>query len=342
MISWTNVVSDLSSRYNNARVLVLGGAGFLGSHIVGRLAALGARVTSVDAMLSYSGANPANLRHLASSGNVELVVEDVTEMADLTSRLDGADVVFDAMGTTGHQWAYHQPELDLAANVTSHLTVLRGVAAASSKPHLVHLGTRAVYGRPQAPVVDEEHPREPIDIQGTHKLAAERHLELLADRAGVSATILRIGNCYGPGQRLSGGDVGLIGGFLRDIMGGGTAVVFGGPERRRDFLFADDLADAALAAGTRPARGVRVFNVAGSRERLVEVAEQTVSVAGRGRVDLAPFPEEVGRMDPGDIVLDCTRARDVLQWTAKTPFATGLDITIHYYASHARSYGLVD
>lgn len=333
-------MSDTTTEYGGSRVLVLGGLGFLGSHIARRAAALGARVTIVDAMLGYSGANRANLHGLPPTAQVDVIQADVCAMRDLKQRLDAADVVFDAMGTTGHQWAYLHPHLDLDANVTSHLAVLRAAADLGSKPHVVHLSTRAVYGRAVAHVIDEMHPRQPIDIQGSHKLLAERHIELLADRMGLRATILRIGNCYGPGQRLSGADVGLFGGLFRDIMLGRTALVYGGEGRHRDFLFADDLADAALAAGVEVARTSRVFNVGGASERVVAVAEQIVSAARRGAVEVVPFPDDVGRMDPGDFVLDCSLAERVLRWTPKTPLAAGVRETTDYYATYARNYGL--
>jgi len=335
-------VSETATEYGGSRVIVLGGAGFLGSHIARRVAASGGRVTIIDAMLAYSGANRANLHGVSETAELEVIEADVATMSDFDRRLAAADVVIDAMGTTGHQWAHLHPHLDLAANVTSHLTVLRALAAARSKPHLVHLSTRAVYGRAQAKVIDEAHPRQPIDIQGSHKLLAERHLELLADRDGLTFTVLRIGNCYGPGQRVSGDDVGLIGGFFRDIMLGRTAVVYGGSARRRDFLFADDLADAVLAAGVQSRGGPRVFNIGGASERLMEVAEQTVATARRGAVSLAPFPDDVGRMDPGDFVLDCSLAQQVLRWSPKTSLAAGVEETVDYYSTHAQNYGLGD
>jgi nucleoside-diphosphate-sugar epimerase len=306
------------------------------------MAALGARVTIVDAMLAHSGANRANLRSLPSAAEVEVIEADVCAMNDFDRRLGAADVVIDAMGTTGHQWAYLHPDLDLAANVTSHLAVLRAAAAASTRPRLVHLSTRAVYGRAQTKAIDETHPTQPIDIQGGHKLLAERHIGWLSDRIGLRTTILRIGNCYGPGQRLSGDDVGLIGGFFRDIMLGRKAVVYGGSGRHRDFLFADDLADAVLAAGVDTTPGGRVFNIAGASERVIAVAEQTVAAAKRGGVELAPFPDDVARMDPGDLVLDCTLAEQVLRWRPKTLLAAGLRQTADYYATYAQDYGLVE
>jgi len=329
---------DTISGYSGSSVLILGGAGFLGSHIARRVATLGARVTIVDAMFEYAGGNPANLHGLPAS--VELIERDVCAMSDLSQQVASADMVVDAMGTTGHQWAYRRPDLDLAANVTSHLAVLQAVVGARPKPRLVHLSTRSVYGRAQATGIDETHPTQPIDVQGSHKLLAERHIELLGHREGLNASVLRIGNCYGPGQRLSGDDVGLIGGFLRDAMLDSAAVVYGGTDRHRDFLFVDDLADAVLAAGVRTAEGIRVLNIAGASERLVNVAEQTVAAVGKGRVELAPFPDEIGRMDPGAFVMDCSRARQELDWAPKTPLAIGLKETVQYYGAHARSYGL--
>ena len=336
-------MSSLFDCYIDSRVLVLGGAGFLGSHIARRLAEVGARVTIIDAMFAYSGANRANIRGLPAS--VELIECEIGEIRDLGHLLATADLVVDAMGTTGHHWAYRYPDLDLRSNVSSHLVVLRALQsfkASTPRPRLVHLGTRSVYGRPCAEIVNEEHPPEPIDIQGSHKLLAERHLALLGDPMRLTTTILRIGNCYGPGQRMSGDDLGLMGGFLRTIMTGGTVAVFGGRERERDFLFVDDVADAVLRAGARSTAGRCVFNVAGARVRLISLVQQIVASVGKGSLEMAEFPDEVRRMDPGAFVMDCALAERTLGWTPRTPLPTGIQETVRYYADRRQDYGLKD
>jgi UDP-glucose 4-epimerase len=324
-----------------SRVLVLGGAGFLGSHVARRFAALGARVTIVDAMFTHGGANRANLRGLPPS--VEVIECDISALPDLERHLAAADLVVDAMGATGHQWASRYPDLDLASNVSSHLVLLQSLQAlqpGKSRPRIVHLGTRAVYGRGGEESVDEQRAPAPIDIQGSHKLLAERHLTLLGSQMCLTTTVLRIGNCYGPGQRLSGDDVGLLGGFLRQIMAGGSAVVFGGSERQRDFLFVDDVTDAVLAAAAIHAPGTHIFNIAGRRVPLTSVVNELIAAAGRGSSEMAEFPDEVKRIDPGAFVLDCTRAERTLGWTPKTPLALGIGETVRYYALHGQDYGV--
>jgi nucleoside-diphosphate-sugar epimerase len=116
--------------------------------------------------------------------------------------------------------------------------------------------------------------------------------------------------------------------------------VYGGGDRRRDFLYADDLADAVLAAGGHPRDGAHVFNIGGASERLVDVANQVARTANRGAVDLVPFPDEIGRLDPGDFVLDCSLARQVLRWAPATSVMEGLEATVGYYATYAQDYGL--
>lgn len=318
--------------------MVLGGGGFVGSAIARRLVRLGAQVSIVDSMVECGGGNPFNLRGLRPQA--EFVQSDVRHLPDLGDRLLASDIVFDTMGTTGHVWASKHPQLDLDCNVSSHLAVLQACETVKACPTLVLLSTRSVYGRGTMKAVDESQPTNPIDIQGAHKQLAELHLGFLGHSLGIHATILRLGNCYGPGQRLRGDDVGLIGGFLREILSGRIASVFGGERRKRAFLFVEDAVDAALEAGERSNCERNVFNIAGPEVNLAELAGMIASLAGRGQVQLRPFPADVLRIDPGDFTMDCSAANRFLEWHPRTRLEEGLRSTVDFFSKHGKHYGL--
>ena len=155
--------------WHGRRVLITGGAGFLGSNLCHALAVRGARVTALDGFLFGGGANAANLADAA----VELVRGDIREI-DLRSLCEGADVIFNLAAQTSHMGGQNDPLADIAVNAVAQVRLIQAAREAAPDAVVVHASTRQFYGRVQKLPVDESQPVAPPDANGVSKFAGEQ------------------------------------------------------------------------------------------------------------------------------------------------------------------------
>lgn len=315
-------------------VVVTGGLGFIGSNIVHRLAACGASVRVVDALVPDHGGDRRNLEGLPMSADVEVVECDLGDplVADV---LDGTDVVFNFAGQVSHTASMSDPEADLHHNTVAHARFLEHLRRVRPDARVVHASTRQVYGRPIRLPVDETHPARPVDVNGVAKLAGEQLHMVYAHAHGIPATSLRLTNVYGPRQRLTSNQLGFLPVFIRTALEAGTIEMFGSGEQRRDCLYVDDVVDAALAATADGAVG-SVYNVGHHSTRsLNDVAELLVQLSGTTTsIRHRPWPSEHERIDIGSFETDSSAFESAVGWTASTELAEGLTETLAFYREH--------
>ena len=250
--------------FQDAKVLILGGMGFIGSNLALRLADLGARVTVVDSMLTQYGGNLANLDGVAE--RVSINFSDIRDKHSLNYVVRDADIIYSVAGQTSHIESMTDPFTDLDINCKSQLSILECCRTQNPGVTIVYASTRQLYGRPQYLPVDENHPVVPVDVNGIHKLAAEMYYSLYADIYGMKCVSLRLTNTYGPRQHVSGNKQGFAGIFLRKAISGEPIQIFGEGTQLRDFNYIDDVVDAFLVAAQNPAVYGKVFNL-GASER---------------------------------------------------------------------------
>jgi UDP-glucose 4-epimerase len=202
---------------------------------------------------------------------------------------------------------------------------------------IVHTSTRQVYGRARYLPVDEEHPTEPVDVNGISKLAGEQ-LHLLYGRVhGFATCALRLTNVYGPRQRLLGDAQGFFGIFVRRALQGEPITVYGEGDQLRDCVHVDDVVDALVASAVQPAAVGEIMNLGATEPAsLRQIAEHIVAAvaeAGGPRADVVsvPWPEERARIDIGSAVCDSSKAKRLLGWEAGIDLATGVARTVAFY-----------
>ena len=328
------ISTDLLRRWTGRKVLITGGAGFLGSNVARTLADAGADVIAVDCFLAEGGANRCNLEGTAA----RLIEADIGDGERMLPLLADRDVVFNFAGRTGHLDSMTHPLNDLADNAESQLSFLESCRKANPKLRIVFTSTRQVYGRPQRLPVDESHPIEPPDINAVHKLAAE-HYHLLYHRVhGLRSVVLRLTNCFGPGMRIKDARQTFVGIWLRKALEDGAVEVWGG-EQRRDLLFATDLVAAAITAADSEAAMGRIFNLGGNGAvTLANLAQTLITCVGRGRVEQHAFPAERKSIDIGDFVLDDSAFRAATGWAPTVGLDQALAETIAYYRERLPRY----
>ena len=308
--------------------LVLGGAGFVGSHIVRRLVSGGAAVTVIDGLIDGTGGKRENLAAVATHIRlIETPVEDVGGLAELVR---GSDVIIDAMAWTSHLAALRAPEKDLRLNAASHLALIRHLPA-QTVSHVVFLGSRSQYGNPDAEWITEDTPMRPEDVQGIHKVAAEGYYRVYAGLWGLNVVSLRFPNCFGPRQRTEGEDIGLIGQFIRMLLDNQTVTVY--EQRRRAVVYAPDVADVVYRLAAAPAAGFRPLNLAGFELSIEALVQTIIRHTGRGAYRVLPAPRDLARIDSGTARVVEDRLREYIGVIPRTDLDEALALTVRYFES---------
>lgn len=332
----------MTDSWQGRKALITGGAGFLGATLAHRLIALGADVTAVDSFLPEGGANPFNLDGL--NQRFTLATGDIGDAKLMTPLIERADAIFNLAGRTGHMDSMSDPLGDLAANVTAQLGLLELTRALNPQARIVYASTRQFYGPPDYLPVDEKHALRPPDVNGVHKLAAEQHHLIYAKVHGLAATALRLTNCYGPRMRVRDARQTFVGIWIRRILEDQPFEVWGGAQKR-DFTYADDVADAFIAAIDAPACVGNAYNLGGAHQNgsgsisLDGLADALIAANdGKGRFERKEFPADRKRIDIGDYEADDRVFRAATGWTPRVDLVEGLRRSIDFYRANMAHY----
>jgi nucleoside-diphosphate-sugar epimerase len=322
--------------FRDARVLITGGVGLIGSALARRLVALGAEILLVDSMVPEAGGNFANIADIRDRLRVNIA--DIRDREALRHLLAGQDFLFDLAAQTSHLDSMNAPEHDLAINCVAQLQLLELCRAVAPEITIVHAGTRQIYGRPQYLPVDEAHPLRPADVNGVNKMAGEAYHLLFHDVYGLNTRSLRLTNVYGPGMRIKDARQNFLGIWLRRVLEGAPFELWGG-EQRRELLYVADAVEAFLIAALSRETAGLALNVGGEAPyTLLALAEALVRANGGGHFERREFPDERKRIDIGDFVTDDRRFRELTGWAPRIGLDEGLATTLDYYRRHLASY----
>lgn len=256
------------------KVIVTGGAGFVGSHLCEALVELGADVISLD---DLSAGKQSNVALFKGRNNFRFAEMDVcADDAAMRELFAGVDTVFHNAASKKNI-CLDNPQRDLEVNAGGALNLLRHAMDAGVRK-FVHASTGSVYGEPQIFPTTEDHPLAPVSYYGVSKLAGERYVDVFHRLYGLDTTILRYFHVYGPRQESNefGGVVSI---FLRRITEGKNPVVFGHGEQVRSFTYVKDLVAANIAAATDPAATGEAYNVAsGIRVTINDLAKGMLEI----------------------------------------------------------------
>lgn len=328
---------ESAAPYAGANCLVTGGLGFIGANVAHRLAGAGADVTVVDAMVPTHGANPHNLDGAARP--VRVIEASIADVDAVGAAVSGADYVFNIAGQVSHLDSMEDPLGDLELNARSHLALLELLRATNAAAPVVYTSTRQIYGRPKYFPVDEDHPVQPVDVNGVDKFAGEQFHLLYARVHGMHACSLRLTNTYGPRMRLRDDRQGFVASFVRRAITDDVITLYGDGSMERDMVHVDDVVDAILLAAVTPATSGEVVNLGHTESlTLAEVAHAIVDAAGSGRVDYVPWPADRAAIDIGNYQGDFTKAHKLLGWEPAIDFVTGIESTVAYYREHRSWY----
>lgn len=294
--------------------LVLGGAGFIGSHLCDALFAAGHYVR----VFEKRDASRRNIEHLAD--RIEMIEGDFSDARAVCDALKGMEVVYHLIGTTLPQSSNTDIPYDLSSNVIATVRMLDGCIQAGVSKVIFASSGGTVYGIPQQIPIPEDHPADPICSYGIHKLAIEKYLQLYWYLYGLDYTILRVANPFGPRQPVDRNQ-GAVAAFIHKALCGEPIEIWGDGSTVRDYIHISDVSAAFLAALTSSHEN-RIFNIgSGIGRSLLEIIVEIEKGINR-RLDVR---FTAGRkIDVPVNVLATERAERVMRWAPSISFQEGI------------------
>lgn len=297
-------------------ILVTGGAGFIGSHLVDRLVDLGHAVVTVDDL------STGKQQHLNATSDFRQA--DIrTDQLLLAFEEFKPEVVFHVAAHASVSESVRDPWHDADINILGTINVAHACALHGVRRLVFSSTGGALYGEPEYLPADETHPIRPLSPYGASKAAAEAFISSMSRLAGVRYSVLRYGNVYGPRQDPFG-EAGVVAIFTQALLAGEAPTIFGDGLQERDYIYVDDVVDANVRA--MGIEGDGTFNIGtGQATNVLEVFGAIAAVTGYAK---PPLHGDSRAGDVRRIYLDCKRANQKLGWSAEVDLRAGITRTV--------------
>jgi UDP-glucose 4-epimerase len=303
------------------RILVTGGAGFIGSHVVDAYVAADHQVAILD---NFSTGNEANINPAAELYRVDLRDQPEVEKAVASFR---PDVVNHHAAQSEVPKSVADPGFDAQVNVVGGLNLLKACVDHAVKKVIFISTGGALYGEPDVVPADEDHPVRPLSPYGTSKFSFEQYLGTFKRTFGLESTVLRYANIYGARQDFHAEEGRVVAIFASRMLAGKPVTIDGDGEQARDMLHVGDVATANLAALERGAGGI--YHVSTGMAVTINDLYRKLALL----TDYEQLPS-YGPRRKGDvyrIALDNTRAQRELGWEPQVTLEEGLSLTVDYF-----------
>lgn len=324
------------SHFQNKKILITGGLGFIGSNLAKRLTETNAEIILIDSLIPEYGGNIANVESIKDK--VKINISDVRDPFSMKHLIQGADYLFNLAGQTSHMDSMTDPYTDLEINGKAQLSILESCRNYNPDVKIIFASTRQIYGKPQYLPVDEKHLVQPVDVNGINKMAGEWYHILYNNVYGIRSCALRLTNTYGPFMRVKDARQTFVGIWIKNLIENKPFEVWGG-DQLRDFTFADDVVDGLLVAASNENSNGKIYNLGGNEIiSLKELAESMISVFGSGSFTVKQFPEERKKIDIGDYYSDWNLIKKELGWKPEIKIRDGMKTTLDFYKTNLEKY----
>lgn len=313
------------------KMLITGGAGFIGSHLCDKYTREGHTVLCLD---NFMSGNLTNVRHLLDCRNFKLIKGDIRDFSLLEKIMQGVDVIFHLAAQIHVDRSYIEPQLTYEVNVIGTQNILE-VARIYDAKKVIYASTSEVYGSAQHVPIDEKHPLNAPHPYGASKIAADRMCYAYVQTYGMNISILRLFNTFGPRQRDIGYG-GVISIFTRRIMSNMPPIIYGGGQQTRDYIYIEDAVRAYDLVLNHKEPMAEPVNFGSGREvSILDLANMLIKLCGKAKnmepIHIEPRIGEVQRL-----IADATKAKKLLGWESKYNFEQGLKEFVQWY----QNYGL--
>ena len=311
-------------RFNKIRILVTGGAGFVGSNLVKKLSEEGALITVLDDL--YTGdlaliEGIPRLRFVKGSVTDIDLVEDLVEKSEIVFNLAARNIIVSTK----------RPRVDFKVNAGGTLNILLAAKKYGIK-RIVHTSSASVYGNARYLPINEDDRLQVLNPYAASKLSAENYCAAFSESYDIPVTVLRYSNVYGYNQSPCNPYCGVVSKFFTSLINDKPAIIHGDGEQTRDFTFIEDAVEATMLAALSPKVVGEVLNVGTGKETSVkDLVNLIIKISGK---DIQPAYED--RRDIDNLrrrVLNIEKIRQNLRWIPTTPLETGLLKTYEWLVS---------
>jgi UDP-glucose 4-epimerase len=316
------------STLQGAKVLVTGGAGFIGSHLVDQLLSAGA--DSVSVLDNLVNGTRANLAHLDDDSRVRLVTGDIRDEDARNTALDGADVVYH-LACLGVRHSLHEPVENHSVNAEGTLQLLQA-AKGQGASRFVYVSTSEVFGTAQYAPMDERHPTWPETVYGASKLAGEAYARAHYRTYGMDTVVVRPFNTYGPRSHFEGDSGEVLPRTIVRLLAGLRPIVFGDGEQTRDFMHVSDTAAALVLLGSAKGIAGETLNLGSGEEVSMNTLCADVARAA-GRPDLEPVHDDPRPGDVRRLLGDPALMTSLTGFRPRVSFADGVADLVEWFRS---------
>jgi len=320
----------MDTTYQNRKVIVTGGAGFIGSELASQLAKRGAEVIVIDNLVNGRKENLGSILN----AKVKLIIADVRDEKVISNLTRGADIIFH-LACLGVRHSIHSPLENHDVNATATLKLL-SISRTNKVSRFVHVSSSEVYGTAIRVPMSEDHPTFPMTVYGASKLAGEAYARAFYRTYGYPTVVVRPFNTYGPHCHHEGDSGEVIPKFVLRCMTSRPLVIFGDGNQTRDLTYVKDLANGILSAGITDAAVGETINLgSGSEISINDLAVQVNSVLESNKITItheAPRPGDTLRL-----YADISKARQLLGYEPEVTLLEGLIDLRDWYLSLGQS-----
>lgn len=303
------------------KILVTGGAGFIGSHVVDRLVQEGHEVVVLDNLVTGKRKN--------INKAVEFYKMDIESSSlERVFRKERPSVVYHLAAQMDVRRSVEDPVFDARVNILGMLNVLEQAVKHGTRKVIFSSSGGAIYGEQEIFPAPESHSLRPLSPYGISKLSGEQYLMYYQRLTGIEYAILRYANVYGPRQDPEG-EAGVVAIFAQKLLNGEQPIVNGNGRQTRDFVFVEDVVEANMAVLAREAQGG--FNVGTGQETTINTLFQILLEQTKSTAKELHGPAKKGEQQRS--VIDATKFRQELGWDPKVTLEEGLGRTVEYFRS---------
>lgn len=306
------------------KVLVTGGAGFIGSHLVDRLVQEGHDVVVVD---NLSTGKRKNVNRAATFYKADIQ----SSRLERVFRNERPSVIMHLAAQMNVRRSVDDPMFDASVNILGTLNVIEQAARHGARKVVFASSGGAIYGEQDIFPAPESHPTRPLSPYGISKLSGEHYLSYYQRASGIQAVSLRFANVYGPRQDPEG-EAGVVAIFIQKMLTGEQPVINGNGRQTRDFVFVEDVVEANLLVMGQGIEGV--FNVGTSSETTVNELFAIIKELTKSDCKEVHGPAKKGEQLRSTI--DATKLRQQLGWEPKVGLSDGLRKTVEYFSERLR------
>lgn len=312
------------------RILITGGAGFIGSHLCEKYTKEKHTVLCQDNFLS---GNLLNVRHLLNYRNFKLIKGDIRDCDFLERVSRDVDVIFHLAAQVHVDRSYVEPQLTYEVNVMGTQNVLE-VARIYDVKKVIHASTSEVYGSAQYVPIDEKHPLDAPHPYGASKIAADRMCNAYIITYGMNIAIPRFFNIFGPRQRDIGYG-GVISIFTRRVLNNMPPVIYGDGLQTRDYTYIEDSVRAFDLILNHESR-LEPINIGSGKEvSIIDLANLIIDLCGKkGKIKPVHVGPRIGEVEK--LIADVTKAKKILGWEPKYDLKEGLRTFIQWYKKYGQ------